>query len=350
MYNWLIERFSERARSLTIPQGMPGSFTNVSVKTSRSGDAGYILFEPNDSLAGKITDMPVRVRIAYNSNYAKIGMGDRYTLQMLAAEFWTLTHNVWNLFPLPSSERDPDGTIVHDTTDDGQKFYHSLPINEMDIPPVRIQEDNARATSINLAIDQAHMLQFWAWSGQAVRTGIHLNINSYSCEYWSDIVMQLTDEENEGLAYCEILHQHWLAVLGQVSPQVAIACSQLGIDFSYKMKYQNNVLKVWYNPNDFIRTGVTTPLAEKPVPKDTWTNGAITVLSCPPMSHDVAVDFGRILLGGDMQDRFDNQEVQGGRIALIEDGADVCNSESDSEDEEDGEVLTGHTLLMFRSI
>jgi hypothetical protein len=35
------------------------------------------------------------------------------------------------------------------------------------------------------------------------------------------------------------------------------------------------------------------------------------------MSDDIAVDFGRILLGGRQQERYDDPEVQGGRTALI---------------------------------
>jgi hypothetical protein len=83
------------------------------------------------------------------------------------------------------------------------------------------------------------------------------------------------------------------------------------------MRYQGNVLKVWFTPNDFIRAGINMPLAEKPVPKDKWTNGIVTVLSYRPMSDDIAVDFGHILLGGVQQERYDDPEVQGGRIARI---------------------------------
>jgi hypothetical protein len=51
--------------------------------------------------------------------------------------------------------------------------------------------------------------------------------------------------------------------------------------------------------------------------KDKWTNGVITVFSFPTMTDEIAVDFGRILLGGNLQERYENEEVQGGRIALI---------------------------------
>jgi hypothetical protein len=105
--------------------------------------------------------------------------------------------------------------------------------------------------------------------------------------------------------------------LRKLSPQAATACDALGSDFSYKMTYQGNVLKVWYTPRDFIRAGLNIPLAEKPTPKDKWFNGKVTVLTYPPMPDDLSVHFARILLGGTQQERYDDPEVQGGRIALI---------------------------------
>jgi hypothetical protein len=83
------------------------------------------------------------------------------------------------------------------------------------------------------------------------------------------------------------------------------------------MRYQGNVLKVWYTPCELARAGIDKPLAEKPIPKDKWSNSLVTVLSYPPMSDEIAVDFGRILLGGRQQERYDDPEVQGGRIAVI---------------------------------
>jgi hypothetical protein len=211
MYVWLVSRIRERSQTQSLPQGMPETFTELSVQTQHTGEAGYILYEPLDSLAGRITEMPIRVRIGYDYGHTKIGMGERHTLATLAAEFWQLTHNSWNMFPEPSTERDLDGTIVHKVSQDPNRFYHSLLVGEMDIPPVRIQEDNASGTAINHAADQAHMLQYWAWSQQPVRTGIGVNINNYSCEYWLDISLQQIPDENEGQAYFAVLHQLWLA-------------------------------------------------------------------------------------------------------------------------------------------
>jgi hypothetical protein len=147
--------------------------------------------------------------------------------------------------------------------------------------------------------------------------GIGLNINNYSCEYWLDITLQRIEEENEGAAYFEVLHQVCLAELSQLSPQVAIACDNLGSDYVYKMRYQGNVLKVWCTPGELARAGLDKPLAEKPASKDKWTNGRVTVLAYALMSDDFAADFRRNLLGAQQQERYDDPEVQGGRIALI---------------------------------
>jgi hypothetical protein len=163
---------------------MSDTFTNLSVETTRTGNAGYILSEPLDSLAGKLTEMPIRIRILYDYGYTKLGMEENYTLRMLADEFWHLTHNTWNMFPEPSTERDLDGTIVHKTSQNADRFHKSLPLDQIDVPPVKIQEDNGRGTAINHAEEHSRLMQYWAWSQQPVRVGIGLNINNYPCEYW----------------------------------------------------------------------------------------------------------------------------------------------------------------------
>jgi hypothetical protein len=111
---------------------MPTSFQNLSVITRRNGKAGYILFEPLDSVAGELTDMPVRVQIEYRNGYAKFGMGEAYSLRMLAQEFWALTHNEWSLYPKGSCRREIDGTIVHETVTDPNSFFNALTAGQID--------------------------------------------------------------------------------------------------------------------------------------------------------------------------------------------------------------------------
>jgi hypothetical protein len=101
MYDWLTMRLRERSQTeaRNLPTGMPVTFTGLSVKAYRDGRSGYTLHEPLDSPAVNLTGQPVRIQIEYEYGFAKLGMGDRYTLRMLAQEFWALTRNDWSLYP-----------------------------------------------------------------------------------------------------------------------------------------------------------------------------------------------------------------------------------------------------------
>jgi hypothetical protein len=146
LYQALVEKFRERGR---IPNGIPESLESVTVRIFRDGKAGYILFESEDSLAEDMKAIPVGVRIDYDFGYARFGMGDRFTLRMLAQEFWSLTQNGWELYQRVSAEREIDGTIIYHTTKDPSQFRESQGIDYVLDPPTKIQEDQGRATAIN---------------------------------------------------------------------------------------------------------------------------------------------------------------------------------------------------------
>jgi hypothetical protein len=103
----------------------------------------------------------------------------------------------------------------------------------------------------------------------------------------------------------------------QFSPQVAAACDTLGTDFSYKMRYQGNALKVRFTPTANTGAGLEKPLADLPIPKGKWVSKDVVVLTYPPMPDRHAIQSAQILLGGRQQERYDDPEVQGGRIALV---------------------------------
>jgi hypothetical protein len=84
MYAWICERLAGRSQASRLPTGMPDTFQNLSVRTYKDAKAGYILYEPLDSLADNLTDIPVKAQIEYHNGYAKLGMGDLYWLRMLA--------------------------------------------------------------------------------------------------------------------------------------------------------------------------------------------------------------------------------------------------------------------------
>jgi hypothetical protein len=93
MFQWLSDRLRGRAEHGILISGMLEMLTGLSFKAYRNGQAGFVLTESLDSLAGNMTDMPSRVQIEYPYGHAKLGIGEAYTLRMLGQEFWALTHN-----------------------------------------------------------------------------------------------------------------------------------------------------------------------------------------------------------------------------------------------------------------
>jgi hypothetical protein len=317
MYAWLVTRFRERAQSLRLPIGMPETFIGLSVQAYRDGKAGYILYGPLDSLAGDLTDMPVRVQIEYHYGSAKLGMDEDYTQRMLAQELWASIHNDLNLYPGIGFARTIEGTIRHNTTSDAESFHNSMTVYLIVDPSVKIQEDQGRGTAINSGEDQARLLQYWAWARQEIAVGVALSIDNHAVEYWLNLVLDPLVDDDDGRAYALALQQLWLSKLRRMSPQIAAECDKLGQDFSYRMSCQGNALKVWSTPTANIASGLDKPLAETPVPKDKWVSREAVVLTYPQIPDQYAQKSAQILLGGRPQERYDDPEVQGGKIALI---------------------------------
>jgi hypothetical protein len=126
------------------------------------------------------------------------------------------------------------------------------------------------------------------------------------------------DDEN-GRVYAEILRQLWLSKLSELFPRIALECDNLGQDFRYKMRYQGNSVKVWFTSTASILAGLDQPLAEAPCPKDKWFSTEGFVLTYSPMPDEHAADSALSLFGRQIQDRHDDPEAQGGKIALIVD-------------------------------
>jgi hypothetical protein len=134
--------------------------------------------------------MPCRVQIGYEFGYARLGIGEAYTLRMLAQEFWALTRN---------------DTISHKTTDNPKSFHDALTVDVVDVPPVKIQEDAGRGTSINAAADQASLLPYWAWARQSIAVGVSLPIDNHTVEYWLNFVLDPLPDDDDGRVYAEVL-------------------------------------------------------------------------------------------------------------------------------------------------
>jgi hypothetical protein len=234
VYIWLTERLRERSQMgvARLPQGMPETFTGITVKTYRTGKAGYILFELLDNCASSMEDQPIRVQISYEYGHARVGIGDVYSMMMLATEFWALTQNDWRLYPLESTKRLTDGTIKHETTSDESKF-HAGAVYIITSLPARIHEEEGRRTDINNPRDQARLLQYWAWAQQDLSVGLAVSVNGIATEYWFRLTLPLQSEEEEGRVYPGILKSLCLEKLDELSPQIAEVCHRFGADFRY---------------------------------------------------------------------------------------------------------------------
>jgi hypothetical protein len=125
------------------------------------------------------------------------------------------------------------------------------------------------------------------------------------------------EEDDDGKAYAPVLQHLWLSKLQRMSPQIAAECDKPERDFSYGMRYEGNALKVWFIPTANMTSGLDKPLAETPVPTDKWVSTEAIVLTYPPMPDQYAQHSAQILFGGQTQERYDDPDVQGGKIALI---------------------------------
>jgi hypothetical protein len=292
---------------------MPEMFEEMSVVTRRNGKAGHILFTLLNSFANSLRDDPVKVEVEYHGGYTRIGMGDRYTLTMLATELWKLTRNDWEVYPdLPYQTR-ADGTVCHRTFDSAEKFRQTF-LNDFANAPEKVLVGTPRGSAIRSPPDQGRLLQYFAWAGQEIQTGVAFSVNSFHIEYWYDIVMDPQPGDEDLLVYPLALQNLWFERLSDLSPQIASQVQAMNVvDYRFEMRYVGNRLRIWFVPahpsfNDW------KPLIDTPIPPDKWVTNEAFALSSPPSNGELNASD---IFEGDLQDRDDDPEVQGGKIALI---------------------------------
>jgi hypothetical protein len=106
-----------------LPMGMPESSDETTVLTFRDDQAGYILFTPLDSLAVAMKKHPVQAVIKYEEGHMKVGMEEGYTVHMLSNEFWAVTQNQWDIYPVLGTKRLSDRSVVRQTTENFKQYY-----------------------------------------------------------------------------------------------------------------------------------------------------------------------------------------------------------------------------------
>jgi hypothetical protein len=105
-----------------------------------------------------------------------------------------------------------------------------------------------------------------------------------------------------------------------ISPGVTQSLASLGGDFGFQVRYGFNGLRIWFAPNATVQSGMNRPLAEESCSRDKWYSSsdimAFTIPTLPDgqIREEPTILFGR---GSRLQERYDDPEVQGGRIALI---------------------------------
>jgi hypothetical protein len=183
------------------------------------------------------------------------------------------------------------------------------------IPP-RIQVGAARGTEINLREDQLLLTDYSAQAGQTALVGVSIHVDNQLVEYWLETqINPIADEPSE--QYVDNLRDQWLSELTAMSPMTAQYFQDMGIEYSIRMRYQGNVLRIWFAPRAQTQIGLV-PLAEEAIPKERWISPEAEVITYPPVPDDVAGNYANVLFSGLAQGTRDsNPEIPGGHTALI---------------------------------
>jgi hypothetical protein len=134
------------------------------------------------------------------------------------------------------------------------------------------------------------------------------------------ITLQPVSDDEDPSVYVRILKELWLERLRGISAGVAQCLESVGDDFGFRLRYVFNGLRIWFAPLATIESGIRRPFAEEPHPKDKWySTSDIMAFTFPVLPDNQIREDPTILFGpgSRLQERYDDPEVQGGKIALI---------------------------------
>jgi hypothetical protein len=240
---------------------------------------------------------------------------------MLVQEFWDLTHQTWEFGPTLPIRRNLDGTVVRGITWEWKELQALMNEDvEVEHPP-GIVEDRGRGTLIKNLTSQGKLLQYWARTQEKIEGGIfrpgELQGVGWNIEYWMDLSLRLIpDAQSED--YPRALKDLCILRIREISNGAAQWFEGLGDDFRIENRYLFNSVRVWFCPTAAFGRRIKRPMAEDPSPKDKWysANGivALTFLLLEEVHGGPQVLFGP---DAQLQERYVDEEVQGGKIALI---------------------------------
>jgi hypothetical protein len=252
VHEWLMFRIRGRSGSFNrLLIGMPETFENLSVVTYRTGNAGYILFTLTSSFADSLRDQPVKVEVSHQWGYTRLGMGDRYTLRMLASELWTLTRNDWQAYPRAANQTRADNTVCHTSTSTAESFHQAF-IDSFADPPPKVLVGIPRGSSIKNQLDQGLLLQYVAWDNQAIDFGVAFAVDNFQVEYWFNMTLQPQPDDDNLNVYIMALQEVWFERLQILAPQVADQIVAANVtNYRFETCYVGNGLKVWFTLADY---------------------------------------------------------------------------------------------------
>jgi hypothetical protein len=292
---------------------MPESVEEVAVQTAKDGNYGYIIFAPLDSLAESMKKMDVQVVFEYDEGFMKVGMGEAYTLKMLTDEFWYLTRESWGIFPTLPIKRNDDGSVVHGVTENWTETSALLQRQKKLHLPPKIIEDRGRGTLIRNVTSQGKPLQYWARIQQNIEVGIFIPEESKNVEYWMNLTIQF-EPNAKPEDYPRFLMEMCWQRTRLISNGVAQWLEEVK-DFVVQTRYAFNSVRVWYCPNvstaglKIFGSRIERPMAEDNCPKDKWYAWSGVMAYTFPLT-----DIAPIAV---LQERYDDEEVQVGKIAPI---------------------------------
>jgi hypothetical protein len=111
--------------------------------------------------------------------------------------------------------------------------------------PARIQEDAGRGTEINLRVDQLRVLDYLVQAGQTALVSVSVNVANRSVEYWLPMTIEPIAHEPLG-SYLTQLQNQWEMKLREMSPSVSQHFEGEDIKYAFRMRYQGNMLRVWF--------------------------------------------------------------------------------------------------------
>jgi hypothetical protein len=210
-----------------------------------------------------------------------------------------------------------DGTILHRTLSEFNEISEVVTNDLLFELPDKYQEEAERGTEINLRMDQLRILDYWARVGQTALVGVSLPVENHMVEYRTPMTIDPIAEEPLD-KYLTNLHSQWQATIREMSPCIAQCFANPPMNFTFKMRYLENTLRVWFTPEEVAAAGLDKPLAEAPVAKYLWVANEARVLTYPSMIDEVAAGSAHLLFGGELYgDRFPNPEIAGSQITLI---------------------------------